>query len=63
MTEGNDMQDIEQHLKALGFLDVGEMLTAPNCPPITNCPTMAHRTTMEKGYFNDPRDGNGEVPY
>lgn len=48
---------LEQHLREIGILPqtTFDELEGPD-PDL-------HHTHLAKGYFNDPRDENGEVPF
>lgn len=48
--------ELEKHLKEMGVIAAS---------PLEELDTVAdfRLEVLAKGYFNDPRDGNGEVPY
>jgi hypothetical protein len=48
--------ELERRLIEMGVIDSNSLEDLANHKPIIDI-------TMTKGYFNDPRDANGEVPF
>ncbi len=49
---------IELHLQELGFFPTTTMETLEEL-----CAVDQRDFTLEKGYYNDPRDENGDIPF
>ena len=54
------MNSIELHLQELGFFPVKTMAVLEDLNEIDN---RTFNPTRELGYYRDPRDENGEVPF
>jgi hypothetical protein len=60
---------IEMHLREMGILpanifDEMEQVSQQQCSPLRGCASLQdHRMRMSKGFYDDPRDGNNEVPF
>ena len=50
---------IEMHLREMGILPAN---TFDEMEQVSQS-LQDHRMRMSKGFYDDPRDGNGEVPY
>ena len=51
--------EIEMHLREMGILPAN---TFDEMEQVSQS-LQDHRMRMSKGFYDDPRDGNGEVPY
>ena len=51
--------EIEMHLREMGILPAN---TFDEMEQVSQS-LQDHRMRMSKGFYDDPRDGNGEAPY